>query len=110
MNRNRIDAGFSRRSDAGCRLRMFREPASGIWHQASVFRHLFSGIRHLACLVALGASAQQGPIGTFEGRGDLGVTPKTGGIEYDAGASEYRITGGGANIWAAEDAMYFAWK
>src|SRR5450432_2596731 len=103
MNRNRIDAGFSRRSDAGCRLRMFREPASGFWH-------LFSGIRHLACLVALGASAQRGPIGTFEGRGDLGVTPKTGGIEYDAGASEYRITGGGANIWAAEDAMYFAWK
>ena len=61
-------------------------------------------------LLTLSAAAQQGPIGIFEGRGDLGITPKTGGIEYDPATSEYRITGGGANIWAAEDAMYFAWK
>lgn len=60
--------------------------------------------------IAFCASAQQGPIGIFEGRGDLGVTPKTGGIEYDSATSEYKVTGGGANIWAAEDAMYFAWK
>ena len=61
-------------------------------------------------LLTLTAAAQPGPAGLFEGRGDLGVTPKNGALEFDPAASEYRVTGGGANIWAAEDAMYFAWK
>jgi len=59
-------------------------------------------------LLTITASAQ--PAGIFEGRGDLGITPKTGSLEFDPATSEYRVTGGGANIWAAEDAMYFAWK
>lgn len=46
--------------------------------------------------------------GDFESSGDIGVTPKAGAVEYRAG--EYRVTGGGANIWAAEDAFYFVWK
>lgn len=50
------------------------------------------------------------PVGTFESHGDLGVTPKAGAVEYDAATSEYRVTGGGANIWGAEDALHFAWK
>jgi hypothetical protein len=29
---------------------------------------------------------------------------------YDASKGEYRITGGGANIWGASDAFYFVWK
>jgi TolB protein len=31
-------------------------------------------------------------------------------MEYDAGTGEYRVTGGGANIWATVDAFHFAWK
>jgi hypothetical protein len=49
-------------------------------------------------------------IGIFESRSDLGITPKGGSIEYDAAKDEYRVTGGGANIWASEDAFEFAWK
>src|SRR5438132_7838358 len=64
----------------------------------------------LFSVMVLAAQPSAGPIGVFESRGDLGVTPKTGGIEYDAATSEYRVTGGGANIWATEDAGYFAWK
>ena len=40
----------------------------------------------------------------------MGVTPKTGSLEFDAASGEYKLTGGGANIWAAEDAGFFAWK
>jgi dipeptidyl aminopeptidase/acylaminoacyl peptidase len=51
---------------------------------------------------------QQAPLGVFEGRGDVGVTPKAGSVEFTGG--DYRVTGGGANIWAADDAFYFVWK
>src|SRR5437016_2734794 len=64
----------------------------------------------LFSVMVLAAQPAAGPIGVFESRGDLGVTPRTGGIDYNAAASEYRVTGGGANIWATEDAGYFAWK
>ena len=60
-----------------------------------------------AALLLAGAGAAQ-PV--FESHGDLGVTPKAGAFEYDAAKAEYRVTGGGANIWGTEDAMHFAWK
>lgn len=49
-------------------------------------------------------------LGQLESSGDIGVTPKSGNAVYDAASGEYRITGGGVNIWAAEDAFQFAWK
>ena len=61
----------------------------------------------LAFLLASAAAAQ---IGEFESSGNVGVTPKTGAVEYQAATGEYRVTGGGANMWAAEDAFYFVWK
>src|SRR5260370_22237375 len=61
--------------------------------------------------VALFVSAAAGQnTGLFESHGDLGVTPKGGSIEGSAAPGEYRITGGGANIWGTEDAMQFLWK
>src|SRR2546423_1065893 len=49
-------------------------------------------------------------LGPFESSGDVGVTPQKGKVEFDAGSGEYRVTGGGANIWAAADAFQFVWK
>src|SRR5947209_20311546 len=71
-----------------------------------------SGLSVSVWMVGLSLWAQPagGPVGAFESHGDLGVTPKTGAIEYDAAKSEYRVTGGGSNIWGTEDAGYFAWK
>src|SRR5881409_1660590 len=63
-----------------------------------------------AAVLLAGSASPQAAVGIFESRGDLGVTPRTGAIEYDAASGEYRVTGGGANIWGAEDAFYFAWK
>ncbi len=61
--------------------------------------------------LCLGAAAQQGgAVGNFEAHGDVGDAPKAGSIEYDSASGEYRVTGGGANLWEKVDAFQFAWK
>jgi hypothetical protein len=40
----------------------------------------------------------------------VGPTPPGCKANYDAATGEYRITGGGANIWGTSDAFYFVWK
>jgi regulation of enolase protein 1 (concanavalin A-like superfamily) len=47
-------------------------------------------------------------VGIFDSDGAVGETK--GSVEYNAAAGEYRVTGGGANIWAATDAFHFVWK
>jgi TolB protein len=49
-------------------------------------------------------------IGIFGNSGDIGETPKAGSAAFDAAKGEYRIAGGGANVWGAADAFQFAWK
>ena len=57
---------------------------------------------------ALTLSAQS--LGPFESHSDVGNSPKKGSVEYDSSTGEYRITGGGANMWEATDAFHFVWK
>jgi regulation of enolase protein 1 (concanavalin A-like superfamily) len=59
------------------------------------------------CLLAAGAVAQTQ---LFDAHGDIGATPAKGNTQFDASTGEYRITGGGANIWATVDAFQFAYK
>src|SRR5438128_2153525 len=59
-------------------------------------------------ILALGCAAQPNP--TFDIAGDIGETPQKGKFEFNGQTNEYRVTGGGANIWAATDAFYFAAK
>jgi TolB protein len=61
-------------------------------------------------LLLFAQESRLAPVGLFEQHADVGETPKAGSIEYDAGAGEYRVAGGGANIWANVDAFHFAWK
>jgi hypothetical protein len=48
--------------------------------------------------------------GLFKAHADVGDNPRKGAVTYNAAGGEYRITGGGANIWAAVDAFEFVWK
>jgi TolB protein len=48
--------------------------------------------------------------GIFEGHQDIGDTPAKGAAEYNAATKEYRVSGGGADMWAGTDAFQFAWK
>jgi Tol biopolymer transport system component len=49
-------------------------------------------------------------VGVFEASSDVGITPAAGKAEFDAAKSEYRITGGGANIWGTADAFQFVYR
>src|SRR5437867_374872 len=69
--------------------------------------HSLSTAIALAILLAASTSAQ---IGQFESHTDIGVTPKSGSVEFDPAKGEYRVTGGGDNIWADQDAFQFVWK
>jgi TolB protein len=61
-------------------------------------------------LAALLAPAQTSNLGIFTNQGSVGSTPPGVNAVYDPAKGEYRITGGGANIWYDSDAFYFVWK
>jgi TolB protein len=56
------------------------------------------------------AVPQANDLGVFTNEGSVGQTPPGCQAQYDAAKGQYRITGGGANMWAATDAFYFVWK
>jgi len=67
----------------------------------------------LSIVMALGvalARPQTNSLGIFTNEGSVGQTPPGCKAQYDGSKGEYRITGGGANIWGATDAFYFVWK
>lgn len=67
----------------------------------------------LAIVMVLGVASalpQTNSLGIFANEGGVGQTPAGCKAEYDAQKGEYRITGGGANMWGAADAFYFVWK
>jgi TolB protein len=63
-----------------------------------------------AALGAVVALPQTNALGIFTNEGSVGQTPSGCKAQYDASKGEYRITGGGANMWGAADAFYFVWK
>jgi TolB protein len=67
---------------------------------------LFRGLS-AACVFAAMAAAQTG---LFESSGDVGATPAKGKAEFDQASGEYRVTGGGENIWGKADAFQYVWK
>ncbi len=64
-----------------------------------------------SCAVSL-AAAQQRPdsIGLFDAHSDVGDNPKNGTASFDSATGEYRITGGGANMWGPVDAFHYVWR
>jgi TolB protein len=59
-------------------------------------------------LVAVFADTED--LGIFTEQGSIGQTPPGCKVQYDRSRGEYRITGGGANVWDTTDAFYFLWK
>ena len=56
------------------------------------------------------AQAQAGQLGIFSDQGDIGDCAKAGSGAYDPATGEYRILGGGANMWGTNDAFHFIWQ
>jgi Tol biopolymer transport system component len=67
-------------------------------------------------LLAAGAAADTAPaparreLGLFEAHGEVGDVQKKGSVQFDPRTGEYRITGGGENMWGTKDAFHYAWK
>jgi TolB protein len=57
---------------------------------------------------ALIAIAAEPNLGIFESSTDIGSPSRKGSVTYEDGA--YRISGGGANMWARQDALHFVYK
>jgi TolB protein len=66
----------------------------------------------LAVLTALGgaAAAQDGGLGDFEGRGDVGGPRLSGFAAYNPVSQAYALTGAGVNMWGARDEFQLVWK
>jgi TolB protein len=60
----------------------------------------------------MGLPAQDPPVDAnlFEGRTDIGKIKIPGKAEFDMAKKEWRMTASGENVWAKEDAMFFAWR
>jgi TolB protein len=48
--------------------------------------------------------------GDFEGAGDVGRVHAPGSARFDAARGEYRLMGGGENMWESRDAFYYLWR
>src|SRR5690349_4286785 len=60
---------------------------------------------------ALAAAAETpGNLGIFEGANDVGAPAHKGSVAYDAAKKEYRVTGGGNNMWFGRDDFFYVWK
>jgi TolB protein len=53
---------------------------------------------------------QSNDLGIFTNQGSVGQTTPGSIAHYDVAKGEYRVTGGGANVWGTSDAFYFVWK
>ena len=63
-----------------------------------------------AGLVAAASAQGAANLGIFEGAGDIGAPSHKGSVVYDAARKEYRIVGGGNNMWGVRDDFFFVWK
>src|SRR5882762_6324612 len=61
-------------------------------------------------VAAAGATAQQAPLGLFQGETDVGQVTKRGSVTYDALREHYTIAGSGANMWLDRDDFHFVWR
>jgi len=52
----------------------------------------------------------QSEFGIFEKSEDVGEIKHKGSVKFDSQNGSYKISGGGANMWAEKDALHYLWK
>jgi TolB protein len=68
------------------------------------------------CTLALlsGASTHgqtaAGPLGIFQDHQDVGAPSQAGSVAYNAADGSYKVTGGGTNMWFANDSFHYVWR
>lgn len=66
------------------------------------------GVAGCACLIQ-GRQTNDSTLGVFQAHQNIGVNPKPGDASYQADTKEYRVSGGGADIWGKADAFQFVY-
>src|SRR6266508_2257222 len=61
-------------------------------------------------LASTAGAQSAGSLGIFEGASDVGSPSHKGSVVYDAARKEYRVTGGGNNMWGGRDDFFFVWR
>jgi regulation of enolase protein 1 (concanavalin A-like superfamily) len=69
----------------------------------------------LTLIAALGAAehvlrGNGGPIGDFQGHGDVGSPKIAGSALYNGVSQEYTLSAGGVNMWGQRDEFHFVWR
>lgn len=59
--------------------------------------------------LAVGFAQPAGP-GIFTGQSAIGAAGSGGGAVFDGPRGEYRVTGGGADVWGTSDDFQYVWK
>ena len=72
--------------------------------------YLISICLFIFCISTIPVNAQIPDNPVFTSHADVGDIQEKGDLEYNSSKQTFTITGGGANIWAEEDAFHFAWK
>ena len=62
------------------------------------------------CLVSASAFAQSETLGAFTNSCDVGGPVIKGSTVFNAAGGQYKVTGGGANIWAKQDQFQYVWR
>jgi hypothetical protein len=63
-----------------------------------------------ACLAASLLAQTTGDLGIFEGQTDVGNPELKGSGTFDPTRTEYRVSGGGTNIWAKSHEFHLLWR
>ena len=64
----------------------------------------------MLALASTAVAQTTGSLGIFEGASDVGTPSHKGSLVYDAARKEYRVTGGGNNMWGSRDDFFFVWR
>lgn len=59
---------------------------------------------------ALIPPAKAAALGEFEDQADVGQVGRAGAAEFVPAERQYRVSGGGENMWFTNDAFHFVWK
>lgn len=59
--------------------------------------------------VSSGRQAAKSQLGLFQAHQDIGITPRAGDTTYQPYTQDYRVSGGGADIWGKTDAFQFVY-
>jgi Tol biopolymer transport system component len=64
----------------------------------------------VVCLTGSTTRGGEGPLGLFDGHGDVGSPAIAGSATYNAVSQEYSLTAAGVNMWARRDEFQLVWK